>query len=134
MELLLSRSQKTGMGGLGGVTFVLNVRSRLTDEESDYVRKYKLGKGILYEKDSVAEKLASSGALKQVATFVGAKMKGHVFSVDDLVNGRAVECKDIVEMMAAEEQIKEAAENFHNILTTCKHFGGEEVITFPREG
>ena len=34
---------------------------------------------------------------------------------------------------ALEKQIKEAAEVFHRVLMTCQQFGGEEVITYPRE-
>ncbi|MGH9807380.1 MAG: hypothetical protein ACRD9W_08975, partial [Terriglobia bacterium] len=49
-------------------------------------------------------------------------------SVNDLVAGKKVECKDILEMLAAEQQIKDAALNFGRILEAAAHFGGEEVI------
>lgn len=133
MELLLSRTQKTGFTGLGAPTFVLNLRSRLTDEESSFVQKYKLGKGILYEKASVVDKIKIAGPWQKVITFLAAKLKGDVFTVNDLVNGRKVECKDILEMLQAEETIKEAAQNFYSILLTCQHFDGEEVISYPRD-
>jgi hypothetical protein len=49
-------------------------------------------------------------------------------SVSDLSNGKKIDCKDIVEMLAVEEQIKEAAQTFKNVLEAATHFGGEEVI------
>lgn len=133
MELLLTRSQKTGLGGFGTVTFILNVRSRLTEQETEYVTRYKLGKGILYEKQSLMDKMPKLGPWQRIFSFIAAKARGHVFSVNDLVKGRTVACKDIIEMINAEKQIKQAAETFHNILLTCKTFGGEEVIAYPRE-
>ncbi|MGP1354553.1 MAG: hypothetical protein ACTS1Z_14650 [Parasphingopyxis sp.] len=130
MELLLSRSQKSG---LGGVKFILDVRSKLTSQEEEYVQKYKLGKTVIYEKQSVADAMASSGAFKQLAVAVAARSTGRMFTVNDLVSGRRVECKDIIEMLEAEEQIKAAAGVFHTVLMTCQTFGGEEVVTFPRD-
>ena len=133
MELLLSRSQKTGKMGFGGISFVLNVRSKLTSQEQEYVGKYKLGNTIIYENASVTERMAESGAFKQLATAVAARATGRMFTVNDLVNGKTVECKDVVELLEAEAQIKDAADAFYMILTACAEFGGEEVIQYPRE-
>lgn len=133
MELLLSRSQKTGLTGMGAPTFVLDVRSRLTPEEDELVRRYKLGRTVLYQKASVRDKLDRSGPLGQIFTFFTAKASGRIFNVNDLVSGRRIECKDILEMLEAEDEIKTAADTFHTVLMTCGQFGGEEVVTFPRE-
>lgn len=133
MELLLSRSQKTGIAGMGGISFILHVRTALSSQEEDYVRTYRLGNTIVYEKKSVTDKLAESGVFKELLTKIFARASGRMFTVNDLVRGRKVECKDIVEMLDAEEQIKEASDVFHNILMTCQRFGGEEVIAYPRE-
>ncbi len=43
-------------------------------------------------------------------------------SVNDLVNGKRIECKNILEMLAVEEQIKEAAITFKQVLSACVHF------------
>ena len=132
MELLLSRSQKTGMAGLGGISFVLNVRTQLSDQEDEYVRIYGLGNTIVYEKEPDKDDL-DTGLLKKIFVSLYDRATGRMFTVDDLVRGRKVECKDIVDMLEAEKQIKEAAEVFHRVLMTCQQFGGEEVITYPRE-
>ena len=49
-------------------------------------------------------------------------------SVNDLVQGKRIECKSILEMLAVEDQIKEAALTFKQVLNAASHFGGEEVI------
>jgi uncharacterized protein (DUF433 family) len=48
--------------------------------------------------------------------------------VYDLVHGKRIEVKDIVEMLAVEDQVKEAARTFSQVLSAAAHFGGEEVI------
>ena len=50
MELLLRRSQKSGL--MGGVKFTLEARVELTQEEGANVRKYKMSDILLYEKGS----------------------------------------------------------------------------------
>ena len=49
-------------------------------------------------------------------------------TADDLVIGKSVDCKDIVEMSAVEEQIKEACALFKVILESAAHFEEEEII------
>jgi hypothetical protein len=132
MELLLSRSQKNGLGGLGAVSFVLDVRARFSPEEQASITKYKLGKEVLYAKEGLADKLAESGLLKNLLTAVTARARGLVLTSNDFVKGRAIACKDIVEMLDAEAQVRIAAEGFYNMLAACRDFGSEEVITYPR--
>ena len=55
---------------------------------------------------------------------------GIEITIDDLINGKRVESKDIIEMLAIEEQIKQACENFKIVLETMANFGGEEVVEF----
>ena len=130
VELLLSKSQKSGL--MGGITFVLNVRAKLTDEETELVRRYKLGKILVYEKLPVSDAVASMSGGRAFLTAVASKAFKLQMMVDNLVGGRMVECKDIGEMIAAHEQIEQAAENFYNLLMASKNFEGEEVITYPR--
>ncbi len=49
-------------------------------------------------------------------------------TVQDLLGGKRVDCKDIVEMLAVEEQIKTACQTFKQVLDAAAHFGGEEVL------
>lgn len=126
MKLLLRREQKSGMLGVGKITFVLGVRAELTEDEKANIKKYKLGETMLYERD----KIVGGSGLLGLASRLALKMLNLSVSVNDLTSGKQVECKDIVEMLAVEEQIKEACDTFKAVLTAAAQFGGEEVIEF----
>ncbi len=49
-------------------------------------------------------------------------------TVDDLVNGKHLECKEITEMLAVEGQLLEASQVLKKILEAATHFEGEQVI------
>jgi len=123
VKLLLRRDQKSGL--IGKVTFTLTVRAELTDEEKSNIEKYKLGQTMLYERMTMTDK--GSGLLG-VASRLAFKMMNISVSVDDLSDGKKIDCKDIVEMLAVEDQIREAAQTFKNVLHAATTFGGEEVI------
>lgn len=131
MELLLSKSQKSGMLS-GSITFILNIKTRLTDEEMALVKKYKMSKEVVYEKLPITAAAAGMGGIAGALTSITAKALKLVFTVDDLVKGRTIECKDILDMIAAEQQIRDAADGFWGILQASKNFEGEEVVTYPR--
>lgn len=113
------------MLGMGKVSFVLDVRADLSDEEKANIKKYKLGDSMLYER---LKTIDPGSGLLGMASRLALKMINLSISVGDLTNGKQVVCKDIVEMIAVEEQIKEAAQTFRNVLAAAMHFDGEEVI------
>ena len=123
MKLLLRRDQKTNM--LGKVIFTVSVRAEISDEEKASIKKYKMGDTMLYERSKIVD--PGSGIIG-LASRLAFKMINLTISVNDLENGKQVECKDILEMLAVEEQIKEAAQNFRNVLSAASTFGGEEII------
>ena len=123
MKLLLRRDQKSGF--TGKVTFTLAVRAELTEEEKSNIKKYKLAETMLYERVKLTD--PGSGLLG-LASRLAIKMLNISVSVKDLADGKTIEVKDIVEMLAVEEQIKEACQTFKAVLTAAAHFGGEEVI------
>lgn len=125
MELLLMRDQKGGL--MGGIKFQLTAKAKLAPEESDAVKRYKLGSTLLYEKP------ATPPDRNSITSLLAHKLLVPRIDVNDLVNGTTIEAKDILEVMAAEEQIKTAAEMFHKMLTAAKTFGGETVHTFSAE-
>lgn len=132
MELLLSKSQEKGLLGMGAVSFILDVKAKLTSEEADLVKRYKMGDILIYEKLPVSDLAKVTGGLASGLLAVASKVLKLQFKVSDLVNGRQVKCKDIGEMISAHEQIESAAENFYNLLMAATHFEGEEVISYPR--
>ena len=126
MKLLLRRDQKSGLLG-GSITFILNVRAELAPEEIQNIKKYKLGKTMLYERAKLVD--PGSGLLG-LASRLAFKAMNLTVSVDDLTDGKQIECKDVVEMLAVEEQIREASKTFKAVLEAAAHFGGEEVLEF----
>ena len=111
---------------MGKVIFQLDVRAELSDEERRNIDKYKLGKEVLYSKN------AAPNVDPQTLTGLGKLLVAHALNisvtVNDLVNGKRIEAKDILEMLAVEEQIREAAQAFNAALHAAAHFGGEEVV------
>ena len=124
MTLVLRRDQKSGKFS-SKVTFMLSVRADISDEEKEWIKKYRLGDTMLYEKMKLED--PGSGLLG-AAGRLAFKAMNLTVSVNDLSSGKTIECKDIVEMVAVEDQIKEAAETFKVILLTAAQFGGEEIV------
>lgn len=123
MKLLLRRDQKSGML-TSKITFTLSVRAELTEAEKENVKKYKLGDTVLYAEREV---VGGSGLLG-MASRLAFKAINLTIQVDDLAKGKVIEAKDIVEMLAIEEHVRTAAENFKAVLDAAAKFGGEEVI------
>lgn len=120
MKLVLQKDQKKGF--TGKVTFSLSAKAELTSEESSNLSNYKMGKTMLYS--NMNER--GSGLMGMVSRAA----MGIEITVDDLVQGKTVECKDIIQMIALEDQMKEACKNFKMVLDTMATFGGEEIVEF----
>jgi hypothetical protein len=125
MKLLLRRDQQTSGIIRNTITFSVTVRAELSAQERQNIEKYKLGESILYSRGELVDK--GSGLLGLASRMAFHAMNISV-SVNDLANGKRIECKDIMEMLGVEEQIKEAAANFKAVLEAAAHFGGDEVI------
>ena len=89
MKLLLRREQKSGF--TGKVTFMLDVRSELTEDEKSNIKKYKLGDTMLYQRMTMADK--GSGLLG-VASRLAFKMMNLTVSINDLSLGKKIDCKE----------------------------------------
>lgn len=123
MKLLFRRDQRSSL--MGKAIFSLEVRAEITGEEQASIAKYKLGATELY---SSHETIDRGSGLLGVASRLAWKAITLTITVDDLARGKKVEAKDIVEMLAIEEHIKEAAQTFGAILHAASTFGGEEVV------
>jgi hypothetical protein len=128
MRLRFRRSQRTA-GMLSKATvFTLEARVDITEEEMSHLQKYHMGKEVIYAKERVAADRSGEATLKGLVRNIAATATALTIRVDDLVRGTKVECKDIMEMMAVEEQIVTACQNFRNVLASMAYFDGEEVI------
>ena len=132
MKLLIRRDQKKGMLGMGAIVFQIDARAELTHQEREWIGKYKMNKTVLYTKFEKDSPMAMGSGLLGVAGRLAFKMMNVQVTVDDLVNGKHIEVKDIVEMIAVEEQIKQAAATFCEILKAAGTFGGEELVDFAQ--
>jgi len=110
---------------LGKVIFTLEVRADLSNEERNDISKYKLGDTVLYEKNTMTD---PGSGLVGLASRVAFRAMNMSVSVKDLANGKKLECKDIVEMLAVEDQVREAGKTFQAVLHAARNFGGEEVV------
>jgi len=131
MQLLLRRTQKSGL--TGKITFSLYSKVRLDEAEAGHVKKYRMGKEVLYEKIKMSGGNGGMGFLGDMASIarsLAAKALNITVTINDLLDGKTVDCKDIIEMRAAEDQIKEACGMFKEILESAAHFEGEEVIDY----
>ncbi len=155
MQLKLKRSQRSG-GMLGSkVYFQLDARADLSGDEQALVKKYSLGKLVVY--DSAARKkhdeaasahfdaaahapvLASTGGTIARSLWSNARGLAHVavsslslrVTVDSLTGGEHIECKDLNELLGAEIAIIDACRNVKAYLDTAINFDGrEEVVEF----
>lgn len=124
MKLLLRRDQRSGMLG-GKPVFSIDVRAEISDDERATIKKYKLGSTLLYEKKPLKE---SGNEYAQMGHALLWRTLNLIITVNDLEVGKKIECKDILEMLGAEAQIKEAAQTFKAVLDAAHQFGGEEVV------
>ena len=147
MQLKLKRSQRAG-GMLGGkIIFGLDARADLSAEEQGLVRKYGLGKLVVY--DSEARKKNSQAAYshfdeagksslgrslwKNARGIASAAMMALTLriTVDSLVGGQHIECKDMDELLGAEGAILDACKSLNAYLEAALTFDGrEEVFEF----
>ena len=115
---------------IGGVSFTLNARVELNEEEQALVTRYKAGKMVLHQKKNrAAEANSVTGFLMGVAL-------DKIFSditVERLVNGVDFKCKDIAEIIDHEDQIKSVVAIFYGYLQTMKEFGGSQEYSLPED-
>lgn len=153
MQLKLKRSQRAG-GMMGGkVFFGLDARAELSPDERNLVQKYGLGKIVVY--DSEARKKHGESAYghfddaattpSYTASSAGRSLWKNArglasaalmalslrVTVDSLMSGQHIECKDLDELLGAESAIRDACGNLKAYLETAVTFDGrEEVVEF----
>lgn len=143
MQLKIQRSQRSGGLMAGKVIFCMDARAELAAEEAANVKKYNLGRLVIYNSEasrrhleSVHDNLGRGGGaslLKAGARLALAKMSLNI-TIDSLCQGHHIECKDLDELLGAEEAIYEACEGLINYLQVASTFDGREIIVeFPRK-
>lgn len=150
MQLKIQRSQRPG-GTFGGtVYFCLDVRAQYTAEEASNIAKYKLSNQMIYispaaqrHTDRAGQHLdqtqyggtgqRAAGLAKGAFSMVMARMSLTI-SIGSLGRGHHIECKELPELLDAEETVKEACRNLTKFLQVAASFDGSEtVIDFSDE-
>lgn len=130
MKLRLNRSQRQTGVMSKKVLFALDAQVDLTAQEAEYVSKYKMGSALIYNKDRVNPELNDYASAKGIMRNLSAAALNINLTVNDLVRGRTIECKDILEIIDAEETVKSACQGLKNLLEACAGFEGEEIIDY----
>jgi hypothetical protein len=144
MQLKIQRSQR--MAGLTGGTalFCLDVRADYSAEENDNIRKYKLGRETIYN-SKTAQRHAdraldhldrtqsgtvgnrAAGLASGLLSVALAKLSLHI-TIESLRRGHHIECKDLAELLEAEDTVRNACKGVTRFLDAAATFDGSEVV------
>ncbi len=148
IQLRLKRSQRTAGVLSSKVVFALDARTDLSSHAQSLVQKYKLGPLVVYDSAARTKHTEMAGAHfldSNNAPGVGRQLSGLArglasaaiaamslrITVDSLASGHHIECKDLNELVGAEQAIVEACENIKGYLDVAETFDGrEQVIGF----
>ena len=145
IQLKLKRSQKTGM--LGKTSFILDARAELSPQAKGLVTKYGLGTLVIYDSKARQQRaeeafshfdiasIANPGkALWKTARGLASAALMSIslrITVNTLMSGQHIECKDLDELLGAETAIVEACKNLKGYIETALTFDGrEELLEF----
>lgn len=135
MKLVLKRTQRAA-GMLGNkVAFGLNARIDLTSEEKADVAKYRLGSELVYSSESRKRHIEKAqgintgeiGVMRGVAALAAASLSLKC-TIDSLTAGQYIECKDLPELLGAEEAVREGCQVLKTYLAAAATFDGREQI------
>lgn len=136
MQLLIKRSQRSG-GVFGNkVLFALDVRAEYAPEEKGNINKYGLGGEVIYNSQAAKAHLdragqqldaGGMGLLKGVGSMILAGMNLNV-TIASLAKGHHIECKDLNELIEAENALRDACKNLKTFLEVAATFDGREVV------
>lgn len=137
MQLKIRRSQKSSGMMSKSVVFCLDARLHLTPDEAENMKKYKLGDLVIYNSENSKKHLAATvdsanqrsvvGVAKAWAHLAAAKMSLNI-TLQKLVDGTHVECKDMDELLGAEAAIESAAQRAKSFLDIAETFDGREDV------
>ena len=146
MQLKIKRSQRTS-GIMAKPIFVLDARAIMSGDEQKLIQKYNLGKTKVYDSQTrrkhaeavddhldVAAATTRSGVLSSISHTVragaraaAAAMSLHV-TIDGLMQGQHIECKEMGEMLGAESAMVDACETVKSYLAAAATFDGSEQV------
>ena len=137
MQLSIRRSQRdSGVFG-NKVTFALDAQIRPTAEERALIKRYKLGKEIVYASEEARRHDAAKqnaaargglGGLAQAVVSAGMAAASLQCTIDSLTAGQHIECPSLPELLSAEDAIVQACTNAKSFLDAATAFDGTELV------
>lgn len=150
MQLKIQRSQRAG-GMLGNtVLFCLDVRADYSPEEQANIRKYRLGSEIIYSSKNSQKHVEranaqldrtqsgsggerAAGLARGLYSLAMAKMSLNI-NIASLGRGHHIECKDLEELLEAEDTVRAACKNVTRYLEAAATFDGSETVIEYKKG
>ncbi len=119
MQLVIKRTKKSGITGKS--KYELYVRADVTEEEATLIKENSLNKESVAYHDKTGEAEGFFAMLMKM-------IRDTNMTVDTFVRGTTFACKDVLELIEIEDNIRGSAVSLRAILEVAKKFGGEEVI------
>jgi hypothetical protein len=136
MQLKIQRSQRVG-GVMGGtVVFCLDAMAEYSGAEADDIAKYKLGKQVIYNSRAAKRHLdkahdrtdgSATGYLKGAVSLAMAALSLNI-SIDSLGRGQHIECKNLEELLEAEDALMMACRTLTRYLEVAATFNGSIAL------
>lgn len=142
--LKLKRSQRLSV--FGRPIFILDARADVSPEVWALIAKYRLGKLVVF--DSRARKhnaetayahFTDASAVQSLGRSLWANARGIAsaakmafslrITVNSLISGRHIECKDLGELLSAEGAMDDACKNLRSYIDTALSFNGSEDVS-----
>src|SRR5262249_39012247 len=151
MQLKIQRSQRAGGLTASTIFFCLDVRADYSNEERSNINRYKLGGQIIYSSQAarrhaeqanahLSRSEQSNGLREQFGSLARGMVSTAIsrmslnISIASLGRGHHVECKDLDEMLDAEDTIRNSCKNLTRYLQVAETFDGSEVVIEYADG
>lgn len=145
IQLRLRRSQRTAGLMSSKVVFTLDARADLAAAARSLIEKYRLGPLVVYDSQArtkhnevAAAHFQSGGSARGVGGHLAGLARGLAsaamasmtlrITVGSLMSGHHIECKDLHELLGAEEAIAQACESVKGYLEVAETFDGRELL------
>jgi hypothetical protein len=142
MQLKIQRSQRTGL--VGKALFCVDIRADYSMDERVNINRYALGGQTIYNSQNARKHLERAGAhldrtqSGSVGESVGGLARGALslamakmslnITIASLGRGHHIECKELPEMLEAEETVRNACKNLTRYLDAAATFDGSEMV------
>ncbi len=130
MKLVLNRMTRKGRLNRK-IIFRVSAHVNLTPEEEAALQGWRFGKEVLYETDATGPPVThSNGAWLGWGRGVPPATGFSKITVDNLINGKTVECRSIMDALESEKAVKSACQAFCRLVRAAASFEGEVIHEF----